>query len=88
MEGWRHKKRPECLEKRFEFKSYEKNRDFLDALGDFCEKVNRFPDISFGKTYSNITVRPSDNNEKDEISKLDYDFATKIDLLIKQEYKD
>ena len=84
MEGWRQKKRPECLEKRFEFQSYEKNRDFLDDLGDFCEKVNRFPDISFGKTYANITIRPSENNERDEINKADYDFASKIDSLLNQ----
>ena len=83
MEGWRQKKRPECLEKRFEFESYEKNRDFLDALGDYCEKVNRFPDISFGKTYANITIRPSETNEIEEISKVDHEFATQIDLLIK-----
>ena len=84
MEGWRQKKRPECLEKRFEFQSYEKNRDFLDALGDFCEEVNRFPDISFGKTYANITIRPSETNEKEEISKVDHEFAIQIDLLIKE----
>ena len=84
MEGWRQKNRPECLEKRFELESYEKTRDFLDALGEFCEKVNRFPDISFGKTYANITIRPSDNNEKEEISIFDHDFAGQIDFLIKQ----
>ena len=84
MQGWRQKKRPKCLEKRFEFQSYEKNRDFLDALGDFCEKANRFPDISFGKTYANITIRPSEDNEKVEISSDDYDFASKIDFLYEQ----
>ena len=85
MEGWRQKKRPECLEKRFDFQSYEKNRDFLDALGDFCEKVERYPDISFGKTYSNITIRPSESAEKEEISRDDHDFASKIDSLKKQQ---
>ena len=84
MEGWRQKNRPECLEKRFEFETYETNRDFLDALGDFCEKLNRFPDISFGKTYANITIRPLENNEKEEISKVDHEFATQIDLLLRQ----
>jgi len=84
MEGWRQKNRPECLEKRFEFESYEKTRDFLDALGDFCEKVNSFPDISFGKTYANITIRPSDNNEEEKISRFEHEFANKIDLLIKE----
>ena len=84
MEGWRQKNRPECLEKRFEFESYDKTRDFLDALGDFSEKVNRFPDISFGKTYANITIRPSEDIEKEEISNVDHEFATQIDLLIKK----
>ena len=83
MEGWKQKNRPECLEKRFEFESYEKTRDFLDTLGSFCEKVSRFPDISFGKTYANITIRPSETNEIEEISKVDHEFATQIDLLIK-----
>jgi pterin-4a-carbinolamine dehydratase len=83
--GGGKKKRPECLEKRFEFQSYEKNRDFLDALGEYCEKVNRFPDISFGKTYANITIRPEENNVKEEISKDDHDFASEIDFLNKQE---
>ena len=81
MEGWRQKNRPECLEKRFEFESYEKTRDFLDALGNYCEKLNRFPDISFGKTYANITIRPSD--DKSQISEDDHDFARQIDFLLK-----
>jgi len=84
MEGWRQKNRPECLEKRFEFDSYERTRDFLDALGAFCEKVNRFPDISFGKTYANITIRPLENDEKEEISEVDHEFATQIDVLMKE----
>ena len=84
MKDWRQKNRPECLEKRFEFESYEKTRDFLDDLGDFCEELNRFPDISFGKTYANLTIRPLEDNEKEEISKVDHEFANKIDLLIKQ----
>ena len=85
MKGWRQKNRPECLEKRFEFESYEKTRDFLDALGDFSEKVSRFPDISFGKTYANITIRPLENKKIEEISKVDHEFANDIDLLIRQE---
>tara|TARA_B100000700_G_scaffold328674_1_gene447304 strand:- start:1134 stop:1388 length:255 start_codon:yes stop_codon:yes gene_type:complete len=83
MEGWRHKNRPECLEKRFEFESYEKTRDFLDALGEFSEKVNRFPDISFGKTYANVTIRPLENNQTEKITKVDDEFATQIDFLKK-----
>ena len=82
MEDWRQKKRPECLEKRFEFDSYEKTRDFLDALGDFSEKVSRFPDISFGRTYVNITLRPEDEEEEVELNDDDYKFAAEIDGLL------
>ena len=82
MSEWRQKNRPECLERRFEFPSYEKTRDFLDLLGDFCEKVNRFPDISFGKTYVNITIRPLETSETNEISPVDHEFAKEIDLLV------
>ena len=85
MDKWKLKNRPSCLEKRFEFETYEKTRNFLDLLGDYSEKVNRFPDISFGKTYANITIRPLEDNEKEEISKDDYDFASKIDFLNKQQ---
>tara|TARA_B100001250_G_C19205841_1_gene531414 strand:+ start:213 stop:467 length:255 start_codon:yes stop_codon:yes gene_type:complete len=84
MNEWRQRNRPECLEKRFEFESYQETRDFLDVLGGFCEKVDRFPDISFGKTYANITIRPLEDNDKEKISKTDHDFASQIDFLKNQ----
>ncbi len=56
MDQWHERKRPVCLERRFEFDSYSATRDFLDRLGDFSEAKQRFPDISFGRTYVNITL--------------------------------
>ena len=82
MNEWKEKKRPVCLEKRFEFETYEKTRDFLDRLGAFSEEIDRFPDISFGKTYVNITLRPESEDESIEISKQDHEFATQIDRLL------
>ena len=82
MDQWKKKKRPVCLEKRFEFENYEKTRDFLDRLGEFSEKSKRFPDISFGKTYVNITVRPLSEDSEAQIIKLDQDFANEIDSLL------
>ena len=81
MENWKKKNRPVCLERRFEFACYEETRDFLDKLGELSEKINQFPDISFGKTYVNITIRPNDNDENTEKGELDIDFAEKINLL-------
>ncbi|WP_341881781.1 4a-hydroxytetrahydrobiopterin dehydratase [Synechococcus sp. UW140] len=72
--------RVEWLERRLEFSNYACNRDFLDRLNDFCEQQGRFPDISFGRTYVNITLRSE--NEGSPISEEDYAFATSIDGLI------
>ena len=77
-------KKPIYLTVDFEDYRYNFSRDFLDALGDFSEKVSSFPDISFGKTYANITIRPSENNENEEISNVDHEFASQINLLIQE----
>ena len=78
--SWKERKRPICLEKRFEFDSYDLTRDFLDKLGDHSEAIQRFPDISFGRTYVNITIRPVD--EDGVLGDDDRFFASEIDGLI------
>ena len=78
--SWKERKRPICLEKRFEFDSYDLTRDFLDKLGDHSEAIQRFPDISFGRTYVNITIRPVD--EDGVLGDDDRVFASEIDGLI------
>tara|TARA_B100000700_G_scaffold227025_1_gene250650 strand:- start:134 stop:388 length:255 start_codon:yes stop_codon:yes gene_type:complete len=82
MDKWKLKSRPVCLEKRFEFKTYKETRDFLDKLGNYSEKVKRFPDISFGKTYVNITLRPEDEGQDAQISSLDHEFTNEIDKFV------
>ena len=71
-----------CLECRFEFESYDATRDFLDKLGDHSEATQRFPDISFGRTYVNITIRPEDDGAEAQLSEADRDFAAEIDALL------
>ena len=78
--SWKERKRPPCLEKRFEFDSYDLTRDFLDKLGDHSESIQRFPDISFGRTYVNITIKPVD--EDGVLGDDDRVFASEIDGLI------
>ena len=78
--SWKERKRPICLEKRFEFDSYDLTRNFLDKLGDYSEAIQRFPDISFGRTYVNITIRPVD--EDGVLGDADRALASKIDGLI------
>ena len=82
MDKWAQRKRPVRLERRFEFQTYEETRDFLDRLGDHTEKVKRFPDISFGRTYVNITLRPESDDADDQLSKADHQFASDIDGLL------
>ena len=81
--SWHERKRPICLEKRFEFESYNSTRDFLDKLGDHSEAIQRFPDISFGKTYVNITLRPESDEADAVLTDADRSFAVEIDALIR-----
>ena len=82
MNKWELRKRPIRLEKRFEFASYEETRDFLDRLGDHSESTKRFPDISFGRTYVNITLRPQGTEEDVQLTENDHQFASEIDGLV------
>ena len=82
MNQWHERKRPVCLECRFEFDSYDATRDFLDKLGEHSEATQRFPDISFGRTYVNITIRPGDNGPEAQLSEADRAFAAEIDALL------
>ena len=83
MDQWHERKRPVCLERRFEFESYSATRDFLDRLGDFSEAKQRFPDISFGRTYVNITLRPEEDSPDAQLSEADRAFAAEIDALLR-----
>ena len=80
--GWHSRQRPVCLERRFEFENYSATRDFLDRLGQHSEATQRFPDISFGRTYVNITLRPDDDGEVAQLSEADHTFAAEIDALL------
>lgn len=77
---WTHRARPERLERRIEFADYESTRDFLERLNSLSEQNGRFPDISFGRTYVNLTVRAE--GEPGEIGPNDTSFAEAIDGLL------
>ena len=82
MDQWHERKRPVCLERRYEFETYDATRDFLDKLGDHSEATQRFPDISFGRTYVNITIRPEDDAPDASLSEADRALAIEIDALL------
>ncbi len=70
----------EWLERRLEFSDYAATRDFLERLNDLCEARQRFPDISFGRTYVNLTLRAE--TEGARVGATEGDFAAAIDALL------
>ena len=81
--SWHARQRPVCLERRFEFETYSATRDFIDRLGQHSEATQRFPDISFGKTYVNITLRPESEADDAALTDADRSFAAEIDALFR-----
>lgn len=80
---WTPRPKPEnaeWLERRIEFADYASTRDFLERLNDLCEAQQRFPDISFGRTYVNLTLRSEPDAEA--IGEADRGFAAAIDALL------
>jgi 4a-hydroxytetrahydrobiopterin dehydratase len=76
---WTQRTRPDRLERRIEFEDYESTRSFLERLNALAESEGRFPDISFGRTYVNLTLRP---DEEQPVGEVDQAFAAAIDALL------
>ena len=50
------------------------------GLNALSEDQQRFPDLSFGRTYVNITVRPDDDDTP--VGQAEHEFAAAIDALV------
>jgi 4a-hydroxytetrahydrobiopterin dehydratase len=72
----------ERLERRIEFADYATTRDFLERLNNLSEETRCFPDISFGRTYVNLTVRPESDADGALIGPDEQAFAAQIDGLL------
>lgn len=55
-EGWTEVERPSSLYRRFEFAAYPEARAFLDRLAGLSKETGLYPDLSFSRTYVNVTV--------------------------------
>jgi len=60
---WQERNRPNRLEKRYQFGSYEALRDFLDAAADLSEREGYYPDMGFGRDYVNITIHVDEGEQ-------------------------
>ena len=58
-EGWTEVERPPSLHRRFEFAAYPETRAFLDRLASLSKETGLYPDLSFARTYVNVTVHCS-----------------------------
>ncbi len=82
MGKWETRNRPVRLERRFEFDNYDQTRDFLEKLGELSDLKKIFPDISFGKTYVNITLRPQSDSADAQLEDVEVKFSEAIDELL------
>ena len=76
---WTQRSRPDRLERRIEFEDYESTRTFLERLNALAEEQGRFPDISFGRTYVNLTLRPE---QEEPVGDQEQALAAAIDALL------
>jgi pterin-4a-carbinolamine dehydratase len=76
---WRERKRPLCLEQRYEFGSYSELRDFLDRAAELSEQESLYPDMGFGHDYVNITIHADEESES--MSEKQRQFAEMLDTL-------
>ncbi|MEX1316689.1 MAG: 4a-hydroxytetrahydrobiopterin dehydratase [Synechococcaceae cyanobacterium] len=80
---WTPRPKPEqadWLERRVEFDDYGSTREFLERLNDLCEAEQRFPDISFGRTYVNLTLRAEAEGVR--VGEAEHGLAAAIDALL------
>lgn len=62
-EGWTHHEQPPNLFRRFEFAGYGETRTFLERLAEVSKESGLYPDISFGKSYVNVTIHALDGKK-------------------------
>ena len=80
---WQERKRPNRLERRYEFVGYEALRDFLDAAADLSERKGYYPDMGFGRDYVNVTIHADEDDQT--IQAKEREFAGELDRLHEEE---
>lgn len=80
--AWTARRRPARLERRLEFASYDATRDFLDRASELSERHGIYPDMSFGRTYVNITLHADDPDDPEApVGEHLHRFAEALDAL-------
>ena len=77
--NWRRRQRPLRLECRLEFEDYDATRDFLERSEVYSEQSGIYPNMSFGRTYVNLTLFAEEGSE--EITPEQFEFAERINAM-------
>ncbi|NBC46974.1 MAG: pterin-4-alpha-carbinolamine dehydratase [Gammaproteobacteria bacterium] len=77
---WRERARPLRLERRVEFDEYDALREFLDQVAALSEETGLYPNLSFGRTYVNLTLFADEDGET--LGREREDFAQRVDDLL------
>jgi len=77
---WRRRERPLRLERKLVFADYELLREFLQRAGDLSEETGIYPNLSFGRTYVNLTLFADE--QSGELTAESERFALRIDNLV------
>jgi pterin-4a-carbinolamine dehydratase len=82
LEGhsWKRRERPLRLERRLLFPNYEATRTFLDASAALSEQTGIYPNLSFGRTYANLTLFADEASG--ELTPELIGFARRLDALV------
>ncbi|QEP43238.1 pterin-4-alpha-carbinolamine dehydratase [Ectothiorhodospiraceae bacterium BW-2] len=86
MKPWQERKRPNRLERRYEFADYEQLRDFLDLAAELSEQEAYYPDLGFGRNYVNVTIHAEHPEATPTAAQ--WAFAHKMDQLLTNEDSD
>jgi len=78
-EGWTEVEQPSSLYRRFEFAAYPEARAFLDRLAGLSKETGLYPDLSFSRTYVNVTVYGSGGAAVDAEAR---EFASRAQALV------
>lgn len=77
---WTQRPRPTRLERRVEFPDYEATRRFLAGAEASCKEAGIYPDISFGRTYVNLTLHGEGESLGDPLHRLAADLDALVSL--------
>jgi len=80
IDHFKQRRRPDSLEGKFQFDSYDELRDFLDRMAEDCEILEHHPNVSFGRDYASLVIYPA----SDSLGETEHELARRISARYEQ----